>query len=132
MWKEAKEFDAMQSTHTAACECVRTFKKITLATLGRSYTEQKNPFTIGHNSARCFYYTDLSRFVPSVSIEYLTICWICPDSRISWNELNSKKLRKRANLTGKGYCSSKEPWEPQKEFWDENCHKFKKCDTATF
>ena len=31
----------------------------------------------------------------------------------------SKKLRKRANLTGKGYCSSKEPWESQKEFSDE-------------
>ena len=28
-----------------------------------SYTEPKNPFAIGRNSARLFYHTDLSRFV---------------------------------------------------------------------
>ena len=87
------------------------------------YTLQKKPFATPRNNlyrakkslcdksqfAHLFYYTDLSRFVPSVSIEYLTICWICPDSRISQDGFKTKKLRKRANLTGKSRCSSKEP-----------------------
>ena len=42
-----------------------------------------------------------------------------PDSRMSPNGSKSKKLQKRANLTEKSHCSSKEPWESQKEFWDE-------------
>ena len=60
------------------------------------------------------YHTDLSRFIPSVSIACNTICWICPDSIISRNELKSEKLWKRANLTGKSCCSSKEPWKSKK------------------
>jgi len=38
-------------------------KKIPLPPLGRSYSEQKNNFAIGRNSERCYYHTDLSRFV---------------------------------------------------------------------
>jgi len=71
---------------------------------------------MGRNSARCFCHVDLSSFV---SIQHLTICWICPDSRNSPNWSKSKKLRKRANWTEKSRCSSKEPWASQKEFWDE-------------
>ena len=41
------------------------------------------------------------------------------NSRISPNWSKSKKLRKRLNLTEKSRCSSKQPWESQKEFWDE-------------
>ena len=50
-------------------------QKIPLLPLGLSYAEQKNTFKIHRNSARCSYHTDLSRFVPLVSIEYLTMCW---------------------------------------------------------
>ena len=42
-------------------------KKIPLPILGRSYREQKNNFAIGHNSERCSYHTDLSRFVLPIS-----------------------------------------------------------------
>jgi len=37
------------------------------ASLGRSYTEQKNHFAIGRNSERCSYHTDFSRFVLPIS-----------------------------------------------------------------
>ena len=34
----------------------------------------------------------------------------------------------RANLMEKNHCSSKEPWESQKEFWDEyESVKYNKC-----
>jgi hypothetical protein len=33
--------------------------------------------------------------------------------------LKSKKLQKRSNLTEKSRCSSKQPLESQKEFWDK-------------
>jgi len=46
-----------------------------------------------------------------------------PDSRISPNWSKSKKLRKRSKLTEKSRCSSKQPWESQKEFWDEYMNK---------
>ena len=65
--------------------------------------------------------------------------WACSNSRAAWaceichkttlcthmcarifpNWSESKKLRKRANLTKKSRCSSKEPWESPKDF----CHK---------
>ena len=41
--------------------------KIPLPPLGRSYSEQKNHFAIGRNSERCYYNTDLSRFVLPIS-----------------------------------------------------------------
>jgi len=80
----------------------------------------KNPFAIGRNSARYSYHTNLSDSsllcrVPtalhiSQSVKY------APDSRMSPNWSNSKKFRKRANLTEKSRCSSKEPWKSQKSF----------------
>ena len=42
-------------------------EKIPLPPLGRSYSEQKNHFAMGRNSERCYYHTDLSRFVLPVS-----------------------------------------------------------------
>ena len=90
-----------------------TLQKKPFATPRTVLDQEKNALKIGRNSARLFYHTDLSRFVPSVSIECLTICWICPDSRISRNGFKTKKLRKRANLAEKNRCSIKQPWASQ-------------------
>ena len=48
-------------------KCYYTRQKDPFASLGRSYTEQNNPFAIGRNSERCSYHTDFSRFVLPVS-----------------------------------------------------------------
>jgi len=42
-------------------------QKNPLPPLERSYSEKKNHFTIGRNSERCSYHTDLSRFVLPIS-----------------------------------------------------------------
>jgi len=44
-----------------------TRQKIPFPPLGRSYSEQKNHFSIGRNFERCSYHTDLSRFVLPIS-----------------------------------------------------------------
>ena len=48
-------------------KCHYTRPKNPFASLGRSYTEQKNHFAIGRNSERCSYHTDLSRLVLPIS-----------------------------------------------------------------
>jgi len=85
-------------------------KKIPLPPLGRSHSEQKNHFAIGRNSERCSYHTDWSRFVLHISDpSALNLS----DSRIPQFWAKSKKLRKRANLTEKSRCLSKEPEQSQ-------------------
>ena len=77
-----------------------------IATLGRSYTEQKNHFAIGRNSERCSYHTDLWIFV---SVEFLTICRIpgspkseqnrksCGKPRF-WRERDADRQKSHSNL----------------------------------
>ena len=43
------------------------------ASLGRSYTEQKNHFAIGRNSERFSYHTDLSRFFLPITTQHLVL-----------------------------------------------------------
>ena len=54
---------------------VTTHAKNPFASLGRSYTEQKNHFAIGRNSKLCSYHTDLSRFVLPISDPSVLIRW---------------------------------------------------------
>jgi len=55
------------------------------------------------------------------ALNMLQFVWYAPDSRISPNWSKPKKLRKRSswNLAEKSRCSSKQPWESQKELWGE-------------
>ena len=46
-------------------DCYSLLRSLYRESLYPPYTEQKNPYALGRNSARLFYHTDLSRFVPS-------------------------------------------------------------------
>jgi len=83
------------------------------ASLGRSYTSQKNRFAIGRipNVVLTTQIYQYSSF-PSATRQH----WIShnlSDSRIPQIWAKSKKLWKRANLTEKSRCSSKEPLQSQ-------------------
>ena len=77
-----------------------TRRKIPVPTLGQSYSKQKNHFAIGCNSERCYYHTDLSRFVLPISdpgrpdsIEFVTICRIPEFPKSEQNRKSCENVR---------------------------------------